>query len=145
MWSAIASVLLGALGWFATSFFAKPLLEFINLKSEVLEEMIFSANIDALSEGLPIYKTAVESLRHLGAKVLATDVTAPWLLRKFLDLWGYDLHTAGSNLIGLSNSLNVKGRYLHADKIETSLLLPRTSSDEFIDTIKRQIQQDRGL
>ncbi|MCL2384229.1 MAG: hypothetical protein FWC84_00130 [Alphaproteobacteria bacterium] len=138
-------MLLGALGWFATSFFAKPLLEFINLKSEVLEEMIFSANIDALSEGLPIYKTAVESLRRLGAKVLATDVTAPWLLRKFLDLWGYDLHTAGSNLIGLSNSLNVKGRYLHADKIETSLLLPLTSSDEFIDTIKRQIQQDRGL
>jgi hypothetical protein len=49
----------------------------------------------------PDYEKAVESLRRLGAKVQATDVTAPRLLRRFLSKGGYDLTMAGRNLIGL--------------------------------------------
>jgi hypothetical protein len=143
MWSAIASLLLGISGWFATSFVAKPLLDFLNLRSLVLEEMIFKANVDRIVEGTPAYWTAVESLRRLGAKVQATDVTASPLLRWFLSKWGYDLATAGRNLIGLSNSLNLSGRHLHADRIEKGLRLPRTSSDDFLDMIKVEMQHPR--
>jgi hypothetical protein len=39
MWSAIASLFLGILGWFATSL--------------VFEEMIFTANVDQIVEGTP--------------------------------------------------------------------------------------------
>jgi hypothetical protein len=140
MWSAIASLLLGIAGWFATSFVAKPLIDFLNLRSLVLEEMIFTANVSQIVEGTPAYWTAVESLRRLGAKVQATDVTAPPLLRSFLSKWGYDLTTAGRDLIGLSNSLNLRGRHLHADRIEKGLRLPRTSTNEFLDTIKEEIR-----
>src|SRR5208283_3054798 len=96
------------------------------LRSLVLEEMIFTANVNQIVAGAPAYGTAAESLRRLGAKVQATDLTAPPLLRWFLSKWGYDLTTAGSNLIGLSNSLNLSGRHLHADRIEKGLRLPRT-------------------
>jgi hypothetical protein len=140
MWSAIASLLLGIMGWIVTSFVAKPLLDFLNLRSLVLEEMIFTANVNQIVEGTPAYWTAAESLRRLGAKVQATDVTAPPLLRSFLSKWGYDLTTAGSNLIGLSNSLNLRGRHVHADRIEKGLRLPRTSTNEFLDTIKEEIR-----
>jgi hypothetical protein len=137
MWPAIASVLLGIVGWLATSFLAKPFLDFLNLRSQVLEEMVFTANVN--DKNMTVYNSAVESLRRLGAKVQATDLTASPLLRWFLSKWGYNLDVAGRNLIGLSNSLNVPGRHLHADKIEKGLRLPRTSSDEFIDAVKQEI------
>jgi len=138
MWLLIASVLLGIVGWLATSFFAKPLLDFLNLRSQVLEEMFFTANVD--DENMTVYESAKESLRRLGAKVQATDVRALRPLRWFLSKWGYNLGMAGSGLIGLSNSLNVSGRHLHADKIEKGLRLPRTSADEFLDEVKQEIR-----
>jgi hypothetical protein len=48
----------------------------LNLRSLVLEEMIFTGNVNEIVEGTPAYWKAVESLRRLGAKVQATDVTA---------------------------------------------------------------------
>ena len=136
MWTLIASVLLGILGWLATSLLAKPWLDFLNLRSQVLEEMAFTANVN--DENMTVYKSAVESLRRLGAKVQATDITALPLLRWFLSKRGYNLGVAGSNLIGLSNSLNVSGRHLHTDKIEKGLRLPHTSTAEFLDAVKQE-------
>ena len=63
MWSAIASLFLGIVGWFATSFFAKPFLDFLTLRGLVFEEMIFTANVDQIVEGTPAYWTAVKTLR----------------------------------------------------------------------------------
>ena len=54
MWSAIASLFLGIVGWFATSFFAKPFLDFLTLRGLVFEEMIFTANVDQIVEGTPL-------------------------------------------------------------------------------------------
>jgi hypothetical protein len=138
-WPYIASLLLGVVGWFATSFAAKPLLDFLNLRSLVLEEMVFTGNVNQMAKGTPAYGAAMESLRRLGAKVLATDVAAPPLLRRYLSIRGYDLTTAGRGLIGLSNSLDVSGRHLQVDRIEKGLRLPRTSSNEFLEATKKEI------
>jgi hypothetical protein len=73
-WQYFVPLFLGVAAWFATSFFAKPWLDFLNLRSLVLEEMVFTANVDQMVAGTPAYGIAVESLRRLGAKVLATDV-----------------------------------------------------------------------
>ena len=141
MWSAIGAALLGIAGWIVASFFTRPFLDFLTLRSQVHEEIIFTGNAGPMTVGTASYENAVESLRRLGAKVQATDVTASPPLRWFLSKWGYDLTTAGSNLIGLSNSLNLPGRHLHADKIEKGLRLPRTSNDEFLDTIREEIRR----
>jgi hypothetical protein len=50
MWSAIASVLLGVIGWLVASFFAKPFLDFLNLRSQVHEEIIFTGNVGTMTE-----------------------------------------------------------------------------------------------
>jgi hypothetical protein len=137
MASMLLAVLSGIVGWFATSFIAKPLADFWNLKSQVLEEMVFTGNIN--DEHMASYKASAASLRRLGAKVQATEVTTSWLLRWYLSIFKYDLSIAGKNLIGLSNALNVPGRALHADKIERGLRLPRTSTDEELEAIKQEI------
>jgi hypothetical protein len=71
--------------------------------------------------------------------VQATDITAPLQLRWFIARWGYDLKTAGTNLIGLSNSLNIRGRYLHVDKIEEALRLLSSSTKELLDAVKEEV------
>jgi hypothetical protein len=118
--SAIVSFLLGVVGWLGASFLGKPLLDFLNLRSQVHEEIIFTANIGRMAAGTA-YDKAVDSLRRLGAKVHATnDVTAwlplPWHaanaanviaslpLRWYLSKTGYDLVKAGGGLLGLSNT-----------------------------------------
>ena len=131
MWSAIASFLLGVVGWFVTNFFGKPLLDFLNLRSQVHEEIIFTGNVDAMVEHKANYDKAVESLRRLGAKVQATNVSVSSLpfvpLRWFLSKQGYDLVRAGRGLIGLSNSLasTDDSRAHHINSIQTGLKLPR--------------------
>jgi len=117
MWSAIASLLLGVAGWLAASFFGKPLLDFLNLRGQVHEEVIFTANVGQM----------VANTCRLGAKLHATNVTTSYLLRWYLSIFGYDLAKAGGGLIGLSNSLgNIVGsRAFHNNSIQVGLKLPR--------------------
>ena len=131
MWS----VLFGIAGWFVASFFAKPLLNFLNLRNKVHEEMILhTANIDTMTPPGLAYVEAVVSLRRLGAKVQAVNSTASGLLRWFLFIRGYDLPEAGHGLIGLSNSLHREDRFLaiHKNSIQMGLKLPRDFNDEQI-------------
>ena len=125
MWSAIATFLLGvvvsflfgAVGWIAINFCGKPLLDFLNLRSQVHEEIIFTNNVGKMVEHTDDYDRAVESLRRLGARVQAMNAhvsvaSLPFVflpLRWFLSMQGYDLASAGRGLIGLSNSLAQTG------------------------------------
>ena len=142
MWSAIWPVLvtfaLGGAGWFVASFFGKPFLDFLSLRSRVHEEIILTGNVGPMTaHHTAAYEKAVESLRRLGAKMQAMDVSAQ-PPRWFLSLLGFDLATAGRNLIGLSNALTDDGRVLHVDKIEVALKLPRSSTDDYLQHVVEQ-------
>ena len=88
MWSAIWSVLgalaAGFVGWFVANFVAKPLLDFWSLRSQVHEEITFTANVgNVTGDRDGVREKAADSLRRLGAKMHAMDVTqtpARWLL-----------------------------------------------------------------
>jgi hypothetical protein len=138
MWSAIGSFLLGAFGWFLGSFFGKPYLDFLQLKSRVHEEIVYAGNI---SEKAPQYHQEVETLRRLGAQVHAIDGTAPKPLRLFLNCRGYDLDNAGLGLIGLSNSLEASKdeRALEIALIQRGLKLPADHADEQLQQIEKRI------
>jgi hypothetical protein len=138
MWSAIASFLLGGTGWFLASFLGKPFLDFLNLRCQVHEEVIFTGNVGQMVVGTSVYDEAVESLRRLGAKVQAMDVTATRPLRWLLSWWGYDLVNAGTNLIGLSNSLAIPDRAFHIDKVQAALKLPREYEADYLHELRRQ-------
>ena len=93
MWSAIASLFLGIVGWFATSFFAKPFLDFLTLRDLVFEEMTVTARgrpFDQSERGLQgemwtmlmrvtpsadsIGQTEHNTSRATGARTLVTPV-----------------------------------------------------------------------
>ncbi len=142
MWSAIASLLLGAIGWLVTSFFAKPLLDFLDLKKRVFEEIIFTGNIGAMVANEPAFEEAVDDLRRLGAQLQATAATDSIILRLFLAKRGYDLMKAGRGLIGLSNSLHTQdgSRALQTNSVQVGLKLPRDYDDTMIQTIAHRMQ-----
>lgn len=142
MWPAIASFLLGIVGWFAASFFAKPLLDFLTLRSEIHEEIIFTGNVGPMVAGTTAYDRAAESLRRLGAKLQAANVAASLPLRWFLAKSGYDLGKAGRGLIGLSNSLaNADGsRALQVNSVQMGLRLPRDYTDDLLQQVMTQMQ-----
>ena len=126
MWPAIASFSFGILGWLAISFFAKPYLDFLILRGQVHEEIIYTANVGSLAMNTPDYYKAVESLRRLAARVKAAKVSASRPLGWFLSFRGYDLEKAGTGLIGLSNSLATDdgSRGIHRNSVQAGLKLP---------------------
>lgn len=148
MWAAIASILLGVVGWFVVSFVTKPLLDFLNLKTQVHEEIVFTGNVGAMVAGTANYDKAVDSIRRLGAKVQATNVSL-WLpLRWFLSIFRYDLAKAGGGLIALSNSLaSTDGsRALHINSIQMALNLPRDYTNAYLcDVVQKMSGQQKVL
>jgi hypothetical protein len=154
MWLAIGSAVGWALGWIVTglfavagwlvaSFFAKPILDFLTLRGQVHEEIVFTGNIGAMTaHHKESYDQAVGQLRRLGAKAQAMNVSATPLLRWFLFKAGYDLATVGKNLIGLSNALDdYDGRVIHVNRIQIALDLPRDYTDE---DIRQVIERKRN-
>jgi hypothetical protein len=146
MLGTIATFLLGGLGWFVTSFFAKPYLDFRNLRSQVHEEIVFTANVAPIGVENPRYREVADSLRRLGAKVLTTNETESRLLRWYLSRTGYDLASAGGGLIGLANALvdpHPAHRVINTDLIQVGLRLKRTSTPEYLSLMKDEIHQGR--
>jgi len=156
-WSAIWPFVFGAFGCFVANFFARPFLDFLVLRSEVHEEIIFTGNVGPMTADKPDYVVAVDSLRRLGAKMQAMDVRVrtplaqvPLLslaqapLRRFLPALGFDLATAGRDLIGLSNALLAVGRPFHVDRIEVAMKLPRSSTDDYLQALHEQIRKGPG-
>jgi len=143
MWAAIAAILLGVLGWLVTNFFAKPLLDFLNLRKQVHEEIVYTGNVGAMVAETPAFDKAVDALRRLGAKVQATAVTDSVILHWFLAKCGYDLHKAGRGLIGLSNTLHMQqdgSRAVQTNWVQVGLKLPRDYDDAALRAIEEQIR-----
>lgn len=77
----------------------------LNLRSQVHEEIVFTANVAPIDVESPRYREVADSLRRLGAKVLTTNNTESRPLRRYLSWRGYDLVKAGNSLVVLSGCL----------------------------------------
>jgi hypothetical protein len=132
----ILTAIAGIAGWLVASFLGKPFLDFLALRGQVHEEMIFTANVGPMiGHDKETYNKARESLRRLGARMHGMNVSATPQLRWFFNYFKFDLATAGGNLIGLSNALSPSettydDRVYHVNKIQIGLRLPRTYTDD---------------
>jgi hypothetical protein len=69
MWSAIVvPIFFAVVGWIVFNFFAKPLVDFLSLRSQVHEEIIFTGNIGPMVAG-----TADRGLIGLSNSLALTD------------------------------------------------------------------------
>ena len=89
MWSELASIVttigLGAVGWFASHFFAADLIRFYHLRTAIYESMVYFSNVSADSKD---YDDAYKELRRLSSQLEALIVTAPPLARIVATLTG---------------------------------------------------------
>ena len=104
--SLIGSVLLGALGWMATNFIARPILRAYELRERVWEELLVSANVSVLDG--EHYTRSVENLRRCAAQASALDVGWPHVLRWVLKALRIDLREAATALLERG-----EGAFLH--------------------------------
>lgn len=109
MWSAIASIVLGALGWAIAKLLFEPMKEIVDLRRETQECLIVHGNLpkDAPSEER---RAAAESFRRIGAGLVSRHIAAyPWVSWWCRACLGWDIHSAGAFLIGIGNSTQFDG------------------------------------
>jgi hypothetical protein len=119
---AIGILALGAVGWFATSFIARPLMHFIELRGEVIYRMVLYANVRARWHERPDDTMVANELsdeedkrldeaqdifRELAARMRAFALNEPFAVR-IVKRW-YDPLEASTALLGVSNTLERTG------------------------------------
>ncbi|MGA8548728.1 MAG: hypothetical protein WB678_00680 [Stellaceae bacterium] len=111
MWAAIASIILGALGWGFARLVFEPMKEIVDLRREAQECLIIHGNLakDAPAEDR---RAASDTLRRIGAGFVSRHIAAhPWYpcVRWCCTWLGWDIHSAGALLISLGNSTQFEG------------------------------------
>jgi hypothetical protein len=114
MWSAIASIILGALGWAGAKLLFEPLKEIVDLRREAQENLIVYGN---LSKDAPQddRRMAAEAFRRVGAGMVSRHIAAwPWV-KWFCDRCvRWDIHSAGVMMVGIGSSTRDEG-FSHAN------------------------------
>jgi hypothetical protein len=108
MWSALASIILGAVGWVLARLVFEPMKEIFDLRREVQECLIIHGNLgkEAPAEER---RAASDAFRSIGAGLVSRHVAAyPWA-RWCCARLGWEIHGAGALLISLGNSTQFEG------------------------------------
>jgi hypothetical protein len=103
--STIAGFFGGALAWFATNFWARPLSKFLDLRLEAQQTILLHANIGPYLADATRVPKASEDFRRVAAQIGGITATSSPLILRLLRRRGYDLPGATEHLIGLSNTL----------------------------------------
>lgn len=109
MWSAIFSILLGAIGWGGGRLLFEPIKEIVDLRREVQECLIVHGNLskDALAEER---RAASDTFRRIGAGLVSRHIAAyPWVKWFCETCLRWDIHSAGAFLIGIGNRIQFEG------------------------------------
>lgn len=103
MLSTVATIFFGAVGWLVTWFFFEPIKAIVDLRREAQECLIFHGNL-AKNAPADERRAASDAFRHIGVRFVSRHIAAyPWV--RWCCTWlGWDIHTAGTLLIGLGNS-----------------------------------------
>ncbi len=138
----LVTLLVGAVGWLMARTIGKQIIAFYDLRARTLEAKIFSANIGVLDltddDEKARYLDAYKELRRLSAQIKALAVCANWLTSRYFAWRCYDLDKASNGIMGLANSLMVKGvaRMHHGYQIESGLKLPHEFSKDEVEATR---------
>jgi hypothetical protein len=125
----------GALAWFATNFWGRPISKFLDLRLQAQETILFHANIGPYLADADRMPKASEDLRRIAAQIGGITATSSPLILRLLRHRGYDLVAAMEHLIGLSNTLSAPlGANLdHRERAQKALRLPIIPKFEMIE------------
>ena len=140
LFSGLGGILGVTVGWFVLNFLGKPFLEFLTLRKEIQEDLIYLSNVyppsqQTFHEGteedyqneVTKFRDARDKMRQLGSRMISfsTFLTKP--LPYILQRWmGYDLDVAARNLLGLSTEFETIDITIRRYRIEVALRLPHS-------------------
>ena len=123
-WGTIFTIALGCFGWVVTSFFARPYMQFHDLRGDVIQKSVLYANVSASAKQhesgyrsheeltepeLDRLRKAEEEFRNLAARMRAFALNEPPTMW-FVKLWHhYDPLEASAALLAVSNTLHAYG------------------------------------
>jgi hypothetical protein len=103
MWSVVGTVILGALGWAIAKLIFEPFKEIMDLRRQAQECLILHGYLAADAPPNERLECASE-FRKIGAGLVSRHIAAyPWV-RWCVHYLGWDIHSAGAMLIGISDS-----------------------------------------
>ena len=120
----LIGVITGTVGYWFTTFWMKPILQYRELRSKVLIDLIFYAqviNADGLNERMKkLYEDRIVANRRLSAELTACLLELPFWYRWWLGLRGHMPERAATGLIGFSNTTDYEAasRRVEGIKIE---------------------------
>jgi hypothetical protein len=116
----------GAVAWFATNFWGKPISKFLDLRLQAQEIILFHANIGPYLADAERTPKASDDLRRIAAQIGGITATSSPLILWVLQQRGYNLPAATEELIGLSNTLAEPfgANLSHRENAQKALRLP---------------------
>src|SRR6266849_9929557 len=116
----------GALAWFATNFWGRPISKLLDLRLQAQETILFHANVGPYLADADRMPKASEDLRRIAAQIGGITATSSPLILRLLRHRGYDLPGATTHLIGLSNTLTEPygTKPSHREMAQKALRLP---------------------
>lgn len=121
----VVSLFCGGIGWFVTNYWMKPILQFRELKSKILFDFVFYAqvvNADGLGERLrKLYDDRIDANRRTSAALSVSILELPRWYKYFLKTRGCNLEVAAANLIGFSNTTDYEAASSRVNKIKSAL------------------------
>ena len=125
LFAALIGVVTGTLGYWFTTFWMKPILNYREIRSKVLIDLIFYAqvvNADGLNERMQkLYEERIVSNRRLSAELTACFCDLPFWYKWWLRLRGHMPERAATDLIGFSNTTEYDLAAKRVERIKTAL------------------------
>jgi hypothetical protein len=108
LFAVLLGIIAGGIGYWITTFWMKPILQYRELRLKVFADFIFYAqvvNADGLNDRMKaLYEDRITSNRRNSADLAACLIELPSWYRWWLHRKGQDPEKAASHLIGYSNT-----------------------------------------
>lgn len=109
MWAAIASFIVGGVGWWLAKFLFEPWKEIADYRREAQEALILYGNL-AKTAPPEERATASGAFRRIGAALISRHLAAyPWVQWWYRRVLAWDVHNPGAALIGVGNATQFDG------------------------------------
>jgi hypothetical protein len=128
--SVFVGIVAGAVGYWVTTFWMKPILRYRELRSKILSDLIYFAqvvNAEGLNERMQkLYEKRIEANRHSSADLTACLLELPRWHKALLRCRGCNPAAAAQDLIGLANTTDYDAAAKRVERIKEALGIQTT-------------------
>lgn len=121
----IVGLVAGAIGYWFTTFWMKPILQYRELRSKIIADLIYYAQVttaEGMNESMQkLYEERVLANRRSAAEMAACLLELPFWYKWWLTRWGHTPYKVVSDLIGFSNTTDYDKADLRTRSIRRSL------------------------